>query len=59
VLNEISASQVPRRWSDATLARLEAERRLTLPETDLAHRQSWRDRRLMALTAHKRSAAAK
>ncbi len=59
VLNEINASQVPRRWSDATLARLEAERRRTLPATQLAHRQSWRDRRLMALIAHKRSAAAK
>jgi hypothetical protein len=59
VMNEISASQIPRRWSEESLARLEAERRRTLPADALARRQAWRDRRLMALIAHKRSAAAK
>jgi L-gulonate 3-dehydrogenase len=54
VLNEINASQVPRPWSAECLARLETERRRTLPATKLAHRQAWRDRRLMALLAHKR-----
>jgi L-gulonate 3-dehydrogenase len=57
VLNEINASQLPRRWSDEGLARLEAERRRKLPANALARRQAWRDRRLMALLAHKRSAA--
>ena len=59
VLNEINASQSPRRWSAESVARLDAERRRSLPATALAHRQAWRDRRLMALLAHKRSAAAK
>ena len=54
VLYEINASQMPRRWSPECLARLEAERRRTLPATELAQRQAWRDRRLMALLAHKR-----
>ena len=57
VMNEINASQIPRRWSEVSLARLEAERRQTLPANALATRQAWRDRRLMALLAHKRSAA--
>lgn len=55
VLNEINASQAPRAWSAAVLARLEAERRRSLPATGLAARQAWRDRRLMALLAHKRT----
>jgi L-gulonate 3-dehydrogenase len=54
LLNEINASQVPRRWSEESLARLETERRRTLPANALAKRQAWRDRRLMALVAHKR-----
>ena len=58
VLYEISASQAPRRWSEECLARLEAERRKTLPADALARRQAWRDRRLMALLAHKRAASA-
>lgn len=55
VLNEINASQAPRSWSAAVLARLEAERRRSLPASGLAGRQAWRDRRLMALLAHKRT----
>jgi len=55
VIHEISASQAPRRWSEAALARLEAERRTKLRAEELAPRQAWRDRRLMALIAHKRS----
>ena len=35
---------------------IEAERRARLPADELAERQSWRDRRLMALAAHKRRA---
>jgi hypothetical protein len=36
---------------------IEAERRRRLPADRLAARQAWRDRRLMALTAHKARAA--
>ena len=54
VLYEINASQTPRRWSGECLARLEAERRQVLPAAGLVDRQAWRDRRLMALLAHKR-----
>jgi hypothetical protein len=36
---------------------IEAERRKRLPANKLADRQAWRDRRLMALAAHKRRAA--
>lgn len=44
-------------WAGAVLPPIEAERRLKLPEADLVKRQLWRDRRLMALAAHKRRAA--
>ena len=36
---------------------VEKERRARLPEADLQKRQTWRDRRLMALIAQKRKAA--
>jgi hypothetical protein len=36
---------------------IERDRRAKLPESDLQGRQTWRDRRLMALAAHKRKAA--
>ena len=42
-------------WAGPVLDRVEAERRARLPEADLAKRQVWRDRRLMALAAHKRA----
>ena len=35
---------------------IEAERRRRLPVARLADRAAWRDRRLMALAAHKRRA---
>ena len=43
-------------WSGPVLDRIEAERRARLPADKLSERQSWRDRRLMALAAHKRRA---
>ncbi len=46
----------PRPWSPATIAALEAERRERLAADELGARQSWRDRRLMALGAHKNAA---
>ena len=42
-------------WAGPVLDRIEAERRSRLPEGDLETRQIWRDRRLMALAAHKRA----
>ncbi|MDN3516567.1 3-hydroxyacyl-CoA dehydrogenase [Aquisalimonas lutea] len=47
----------PRPWSRETIERLHAERRSALPEKELEQRQSWRDKRLMALIAHKTAAA--
>lgn len=44
-------------WAGPVLDRIEADRRAVLPRENLAERQAWRDRRLMALAAHKRRAA--
>jgi 3-hydroxyacyl-CoA dehydrogenase len=44
-------------WSGPVLDAIERDRRARLPETALPRRQAWRDRRLMALMAHKRRAA--
>jgi L-gulonate 3-dehydrogenase len=46
----------PEKWSAALTARIEEERRQTLPADKLGERASWRDRRLMALLVHKRKA---
>lgn len=43
-------------WTAITADRIETERRAAVPAQDLAERQTWRDRRLMALRAHKRAA---
>ena len=45
----------PRPWSKTTIDRLTAERRQVLSRDDLAERSAWRDRRLMALAAHRRA----
>jgi 3-hydroxyacyl-CoA dehydrogenase len=47
----------PRKWLPALIGRLEAARRAELPANMLAVRQEWRDRRLMALLAHKKAQA--
>jgi 3-hydroxyacyl-CoA dehydrogenase len=44
-------------WSGPVLKEIEAERRQRLPAGKLQDRQAWRDRRLMALAAHKRRMA--
>jgi L-gulonate 3-dehydrogenase len=44
-------------WSGPVMDTIEAERRRRLPADRLAARQAWRDRRLMALAAHKARAA--
>jgi L-gulonate 3-dehydrogenase len=49
----------PEKWSADLTARLEEERRRTLPAGQLGERAAWRDRRLMALLVHKRKAREK
>jgi L-gulonate 3-dehydrogenase len=44
-------------WNGPVLDTIEAERRKRLPAAKLQDRQTWRDRRLMALAAHKRRIA--
>jgi L-gulonate 3-dehydrogenase len=44
-------------WAGKVMETVESDRRRRLPAADLAKRQVWRDRRLMALAAHKRWAA--
>lgn len=46
----------PRPWDEALFGRAASDRRAILPLEKLAQRQAWRDRRLMALAAHKRKA---
>ena len=46
-------------WSGPVIDTIEAERRIKLGAGRLRERQVWRDRRLMALAAHKRKAARK
>jgi 3-hydroxyacyl-CoA dehydrogenase len=52
-------AQMQRRvdWAGPALAEIERDRRAKVPARDLVERQRWRDRRLMALAAHKRRAA--
>lgn len=49
----------PKPWSEGMIADVEKERRTLLSEGDLASRREWRDRRLMALAAHRAKAAKK
>jgi 3-hydroxyacyl-CoA dehydrogenase len=44
----------PEPWDEALVAKIEAERRKLMPQDEHAAREAWRDRRLMALVAHKR-----
>lgn len=46
-------------WAGEVLETVEGDRRARLPEKELVERSRWRDRRLMALIAHKKSAAKK
>ena len=58
LFNEMAHSQSdPRDWDEDLTAKLEAARRTKLPAEEIAERQAWRDRRLMAMIAHKREAA--
>jgi L-gulonate 3-dehydrogenase len=44
-------------WDAALISKVEAERRKIMPQEQHAEREAWRDRRLMALMAHKRAMA--
>ncbi|HZP92239.1 MAG TPA: 3-hydroxyacyl-CoA dehydrogenase [Burkholderiales bacterium] len=46
-------------WDAALIAEIDAERRRLVPQEKHAEREAWRDRRLMALVAHKRAMANK
>ena len=48
----------PAPWTGAILDAVETQRRAALPLDGIADRQAWRDRRLMALAAHKRKLVA-
>ncbi len=45
-------------WDEETIDRIDQERRTQLAVEDIGARSAWRDRRLMALAAHKRRAPA-
>ena len=55
---EAMAGAQPFSWADETVARVDGARRKQLDVADIGTRSAWRDRRLMALAAHKRQAAA-
>jgi L-gulonate 3-dehydrogenase len=50
----IAQTRVPFEWPASTLDELDAERRALLPRDQIEERSRWRDRRLMALLAHRR-----
>jgi L-gulonate 3-dehydrogenase len=50
----IASTRVPFDWPADVLDKLDAERRAVLPRDRIEQRSRWRDRRLMALIAHRR-----
>jgi 3-hydroxyacyl-CoA dehydrogenase len=50
---ELQKQMTPREWDAALIHRLHSARRAELPANMQSVRQGWRDRRLMALLAHK------
>ena len=59
VMHEMVKDVRYRPMSAALIERVEAEQRRVTPQARHAEREAWRDRRLMALIAHKRALAAK
>jgi 3-hydroxyacyl-CoA dehydrogenase len=53
---DIATQATPRKWDDALVGKLEAERLAELPADRRQARSAWRDERLMQLVAHKRGA---
>lgn len=56
VLYESVSSVRYQPWSKDLIGRIDGERRKLMPQEKHAEREAWRDRRLMALIAHKRAA---
>ncbi len=54
---QVAQEAVARPWDESLFGRVAADRRRLLPAAQRAERAAWRDRRLMALAAHKRTAA--
>lgn len=55
-IRRVGDSQAAARpWPEDIGAKLESERRAAVPSERLQHATAWRDRRMMALAAHKRS----
>ena len=52
---ELQQQMTPRAWDDALVSHLDAAQRKSLPGDRHVERQAWRDRRLMALLAHKQA----
>jgi 3-hydroxyacyl-CoA dehydrogenase len=52
---DVAADAVAFDWDSTTVSRADAERREQLALSDIEKRSVWRDRRLMALLAHKKS----
>ena len=52
---DVAADAVAFDWDSTTVLRADAERREQLALSDIEKRSAWRDRRLMALLAHKKS----
>jgi 3-hydroxyacyl-CoA dehydrogenase len=55
LMGGITAEQTPFDYDAATVARVTAERRAVLELDRIAERSAWRDRRLMALAAHRKA----
>ena len=53
-VNEINATQQARPWKGDAIKRLDNERLKSAPVVNNSDRRNWRDKRLMALLAHKR-----
>ena len=53
LLGAITAEQAPYDFDVTTVDRVAAERRAALPLSGIEERSAWRDRRLMALLAHR------
>lgn len=57
IYHKVGQDAVPRPYDENLFGQVQKDRRATLPMDKHAERQAWRDRRLMALAAHKRKAA--
>jgi len=59
VLHDMMSNTTNAQWDEALIAKVDGERRKIMRQDKHGEREAWRDRRLMALVAHKRDAAKK